>query len=131
MPRMEIQKTMLARKRNSHKTKGKTAKEFSCQKCGKDMKFYQQFEKIANGLGLTNEQRIEHLEHQVTVCEHCWQAYGYLKRGKGLKLMMLKDEWIQKQSKETRESISTAIQDLRQSLATVKLVKAWKKVIQQ
>jgi hypothetical protein len=91
------------------------------------MRFFQEFEKVVQTLAPSPKLRVQELEHQVVICEHCFQAYAYLKRGRGLKLTLLTAGWLTKQPREVRSGIVAAVESLRQSWMTIRLVKRWRK----
>jgi hypothetical protein len=109
--------------------KGKPAPkdETVCKKCGKTMQFLRDYEKIVSIMLPSRQAKFDKLNHQVVICEHCEQPYGFVKKKNKLELIVMTDKWIARQKKETRESIVKAIDQLKELIAQMKLYTEWNK----
>jgi hypothetical protein len=96
-----------------------------CKKCGKEMEFLKFFESLTDSFFTNQQERIKLLNHQIVICEHCFQPYGYMKHGEKLRLTLMSPAWLAKQSKKDREVIVESVKNLKANVKHAKLLKAW------
>ena len=131
---LELPKKLFARRSNFAQTAGAEEPQRVCRACGQPMEFLREFERevarVGQTITLTPGTSIRHhaLENQITVCEHCGQVHVFVLRRHKLKMKVVTDRWMRKQTPEDRASVVVAVENAQKSMHLIEVTKKWKEV---